>query len=283
MSVIEDSFPELYGNADEHSAQWQRRYLGTEKVQLGALLLAAGVGSLAGPPVVVVLLFGTALMAPVYRLTSRAEEKWWNGRAGAESAKTAAWRFVVAGEPSGINNQQSELELEDRMVEVAREVAQIIPVATSGAHVADEMRALRSRPLAERIDVYRRERIRSQRSWYAAKSSFNSKRATAWSLVGVLSSASALGFGIGAAIYDWQLDAVGLFSAIGASIAAWMAVRQYQTLARSYAVASAELGAIDVKIIGNTSWEEPDWASFVNEAEEAISREHVSWRASRAA
>jgi hypothetical protein len=61
-----------------------------------------------------------------------------------------------------------------------------------------------------------------------------------------------------------------------------MAVKQYQTLARSYAVASAELGAIDVKITGNPAWEEAAWASFVNEAEEAISREHVSWRASRA-
>ena len=43
-----------------------------------------------------------------------------------------------------------------------------------------------------------------------------------------------------------------------------------------------DIGAIDVKITGNPAWEEAAWASFVNEAEEAISREHVSWRASRA-
>lgn len=282
MPLIEDSFPEFYCRADEHSAQWQRRYLRTEKVQLAALLLAAGVGSFGGPPALVVLLFGAALMAQVYRLTSRADEKWWNGRAGAESAKTAAWRFVVGGEPFGIHNQQSEIELATRMVEVASEVAQLMPVPVSSAHVTDEMRELRSQPLAERIAAYQAERIRSQRGWYAGKSDFNSKRATIWSLVGVLSSALALGFGVGAAIYDWNLDAIGLFSAIGASLAAWMAVKQYQTLARSYAVASAELGVIDVKITGNSAWEEAAWASFVNEAEEAISREHVSWRASRA-
>jgi hypothetical protein len=282
MPLIEQHFPEFYLRADKYSARWQRRYLRTEKAQLVALLLAAGLGSLAGPAALVALLFAASLTAQIYRLTSRADEKWWNGRAGAESAKTAAWRFVVGGEPFGAHNPHSEVELASRMVEVAREVAQLLPVPVNGAHVTDEMRVLRSQPLTERIDVYQTERIRSQRSWYADKSEFNSKRATVWSLVGVLSTGLALVFGVCAAISDWNLDAVGLFSAIGASVAAWMAVKQYQTLARSYAVASAELAVIDIKISGNTSWEEIAWASFVNEAEEAISREHVSWRASRA-
>jgi hypothetical protein len=281
MPLIENDFPDFYCRADEHSARWHRRYLWAEKVQLAALLLAAGVGSIAGPPALVVVLFVTTLLSQVYRLTSKADEKWWNGRAGAESAKTAAWRFVVGGEPFGIHNQQSEVELANRMVEVAREVAKLVPVPVNGAHVTDEMRSLRSRTLDERIDAYRAERIRSQRSWYAGKSGFNNKRATIWSLVGVVSSFLALCFGIGAAIYDWSLDAVGFFSAVGASVAAWMAVKQYQTLARSYAVASAELGVIDVKITGNQDWDESSWASFVNEAEAAISREHVSWLATR--
>lgn len=282
MPLIERSFPEFYCQADQHSVRWQTRYLWTERVQLASLVLAAGVGSLAGPPVLAVLMFAAALMAQVYRLTSRADEKWWNGRAGAESAKTAAWRFVVGGEPFDINNHQSDLALGTRIVEVAREVAQLLPVPVSDAHVTAEMQALRSRPLHERIETYRTERIRAQRAWYAGKSAFNTKRATIWSLVGVLSSALALGIGIGAAIYDWKLDAIGFFSALSASVAAWIAVKQYQTLARSYAVASAELGVIDAKIGGRSTWEEGDWASFVNEAEEAISREHVSWRASRA-
>lgn len=62
------------------------------------------------------------------------------------------------------------------MVEVAREVAQLMPVSVSGAHVTDEMLELRSQPLAQRIDAYQAERIRSQRSWYASKSEFNSKK-----------------------------------------------------------------------------------------------------------
>ena len=144
------------------------------------------------------------------------------------------------------------------------------------------MRAVRGRPLGERIDMYQRERIQGQRDWYATKSELNGKQSTAWSLAAIALSGLALGFGIAAAVYEWRLDAIGFFAAGGASIVAWMAVKQYQTLARSYAVASAELSAIDVKIESRQRWTESEWATFVNAAEDAISREHTSWRASRA-
>jgi hypothetical protein len=38
-----------------------------------------------------------------------------------------------------------------------------------------------------------------------------------------------------------------------------------------------------MEVRSEKAWVEADWASFVSEAEEAISREHVSWRASRTA
>ena len=162
------------------------------------------------------------------------------------------------------------------------EVAKLVPVAAGASHVTAGMRSVRGRPLEERIDAYQRERIQGQRDWYATKSKFNEKRSTGWSLAAIGASGLALGFGIAAAVYEWSLDAVGFFAALGASIVAWIAVKQYQTLARSYAVPSAELSAIDVKIESRQRWTEPEWATFVNAAEDAISREHTSWRASRA-
>lgn len=282
MPIIEDEFPDFYHQADSHSMRWQVRYLWSEKVQLVALLLAAGTAALGGPPFPVVLLFGLALLAQVFRLASHADEKWWNGRAGAESAKTASWLFVVGGEPFDVGNPESDVELASRIAEVAKEVAKLVPVPTGGSHVTAGMRSLRGRPLGERIHAYQRERVQSQRDWYATKSEFNDKRSTAWSLAAIAASGLALGFGIAAAVYEWRLDAVGFFAVTGAAIAAWMAVKQYQTLARSYAVASAELSAIDVKIGSRQHWTEPEWANFANAAEDAISREHTSWRASRA-
>ena len=280
--MMEEEFPDFYRRADFHSIRWQARYLWSEKIQLAALLLAAGVASFGGPPFLVVLLFALALVAQVFRLASHADEKWWNGRAGAESAKTASWLFVVGGEPFGVGNPQADVELASRMSEIAKEVAKMVPVPAGGSHVTAGMRSVRGRPLGERIGVYQRERIQGQRDWYATKSEFNDKRSTVWSVAAIAVSGLALGFGIAAAVYEWRLDAVGFFAAVGASIVAWMAVKQYQTLARSYAVASAELSAIDVKIESRQRWMESEWATFVNAAEDAISREHTSWRASRA-
>ena len=51
-------------------------------------------------------------------------------------------------------------------------------------------------------------------------------------------------------------------------------------LATAYAVAHHELGLIASRIDEIAA--EADWARFVDESEEAISREHTLWRASRA-
>lgn len=279
--MIEDHFPDFYRRADEYSRQWQTRYLWSQKVQLLSLLAGAAVAAVGDYPLPVVVPFSVAVVAQLYRLTSRADEKWWNGRAGAESAKTASWLYVAGGAPFDINNPSAEVELATRISEIAKEVAKLLPVPSGAAHVTSEMRTLRSRPLRERVDAYQRQRVQDQCGWYSKKSHFNQARATWWSLIGVAAPGAALVLGIAAATYHWTLDAVGMFSALGAAVVAWMAVKQYETLARSYAVASAELSAIDVQISSRT-WTEEDWAVFVNAAEDAISREHTSWRASRA-
>lgn len=279
--MIEDHFPEFYRRADSHSVDWQKRYLWSQKVQLSSLLGAAVAAAVGVYGLVVVLLFALATMAELYRLVSRADEKWWNGRAGAESAKTASWLYVVGGAPFGHSNANAEVELAMRLAEVAVKVAKLLPVATAEAHVSPEMTRLRSQPLTERISTYQRERIQDQSRWYASKSRLNERRARWWSLGVIAAQALGLLLGIVAMVNDWQLDFVGVFSALGATAVAWVAVKQYETLARSYAVASAELSTIDVQI-RNGSWTEANWAAFVNAAEEAISREHTSWRASRA-
>lgn len=280
--MTEDEFPDFYRRADSASIRWQARYLWSERVQLAGFLAAAASGALTGPALLVVLFFGFALVAQVYRFASRADEKWWNGRAGAESAKTASWLFVVGGEPFDIGNPEADTEFASRIADVAKEVARLVPVPAGQAHVTAAMRSLRALPLVDRVKVFQLERVRAQCTWYASQSELNQKRSTAWSSAGIAASGLALSFGIAAAVFEWSLDAVGFFSAIGAAIVAWIAVKQYQTLARSYAVASAELSAIDVQIDSRRNWAESEWAAFVNAAEDAISREHTSWRASRA-
>ena len=76
-----------------------------------------------------------------------------------------------------------------------------------------------------------------------------------------------------------RVDLLGLASAVVAGGAAWVQAKQHQTLATAYAVTSQELSTIS----GQVDWAstEQEWAHFVDQAEEAISREHTLWRASR--
>ena len=76
------------------------------------------------------------------------------------------------------------------------------------------------------------------------------------------------------------VDLLGLFAAATASVVAWLQTKQHETLAKSYAVTAQELAAV------RSAWEtvgqsEEQWAAFVDKAEEAISREHKLWRATR--
>jgi hypothetical protein len=61
---------------------------------------------------------------------------------------------------------------------------------------------------------------------------------------------------------------------------AWFAVRQYETLGRAYVFAATELSVIHQRLLLAG---EDSWAQEVADAEEAISREHTMWRASRGA
>lgn len=280
--MIEDHFPELYRKANGHSGTWQRCYLWSERIQLIALVVPAGLASFWNPAaLVVVVSFAVATLAHSFRLATRADEKWWNGRAGAESAKTISWKFLVGGDPFAVDNPQAEVELATRLAEIASKVAKLVPVSVSQTPVTDEMKVVRHQSLDERVSLYLNERIRGQMAWYSIKSDVNVAQGKRWSFAAITAQAAALVLGIVGASNDWSFDFVGVFSAATASAVAWAAVKQFEVLGRSYAVASNELSSIEARI-NSQPWEERSWATFVNEAEEAISREHTSWQASRA-
>ena len=182
--------------------------------------------------------------------------------------------------PFEVGSAGADERLAETITAIAEKVAHLAPIASDGSHVTDEMRAIRSRPLNERIQVYRDDRVANQQGWYSSNSVKNAARANIWASAGIASTSLALLIGILAGVNDWTFDAVGVFSALAAAIAAWLGLKQHQILARSYAVASNELSTISTQI-ETRSWDEDTWSRYVNDAEEAISREHTSWRASR--
>jgi hypothetical protein len=140
------------------------------------------------------------------------------------------------------------------------------------------MRELRARSLAERRDAYRAERIEDQRQWYARRSAGHGRSVARWSVL--LATLEALGLvaAVLNAVGLLNLDLPGIAGAVAAGGLAWVQTRQHQQLATAYGIAAQELAEIACRI----DWPEtePEWAHFVDEVEEAISREHTLWWAS---
>jgi hypothetical protein len=288
----ESAFPPLYAAADRNSEDGQRRFLNATRLRLVMLVVAAafGLGSwripagadLAGVGAAVA--FVVALLAELYLLQARPDRLWYDGRAVAESAKTLTWRYLVGGSPFGreeVSEREAEQLLLDRFRQITGDLrgAHLVPVSGAADQLSPVLRRLRAGSLDERRDRYRDERIGGQQAWYARSAQRHERRATQWSLL--LTSLEALGLagGILKATGVLGVDLLGLAGALVAAGAAWVNAKQHQNLANAYAVASHELAAIS----GQVGWasSEQEWAHFVDQAEEAISREHTLWRASR--
>jgi hypothetical protein len=289
--VAESQFPPLYHAADRNSLDGQRRFLNATRLRLAMLVLAAGFGlftwrtrggDLAGIGASVA--FVVALLAELYLLQARPDRLWYDGRAVAESAKTLTWRYVVGGSPFGrqeADDREAERLLLDRFRQIAADLrgAHLVPVAGEAGQLRPELRRLRGLPLEERRELYRSQRINAQQAWYARSARRNERRTTQWSVA--LTSLEALGLtgGVLKATGVLTVDLLGFGGALVAAGVAWVQAKQHQNLANAYAVASHELSAIGAQIDWLST--EAEWAHFVDQAEEAISREHTLWRASR--
>ena len=290
VTIDESDFPALYHAADRNSLDGQRRYLTATRLRLVMLVVAAVFGLITWrrgradlAAVVAGAAFSAALLAELYLLRRRPDRLWYDGRAAAESAKTLTWRYLVGGNPFGlteVSEEEAELLLLHRFRQVAAELrgAHLVPISDAADQIGPALRRVRSLPLEDRRALYRSGRIDTQHAWYRGRARWNERRATQWSLV--LTGLEALGLGgaVLKAMGTFGFDLLGLASALVGAGAAWVQTKQHQNLASAYEVASQELAVIGAH--GDWASDEPAWAHFVDQAEEAISREHITWRAS---
>jgi SMODS and SLOG-associating 2TM effector domain 1 len=81
------------------------------------------------------------------------------------------------------------------------------------------------------------------------------------------------------AVGTLQGDILTFSGVVIAAITAWLQAKQYRTLATAHTVTFLELASIHSKLPHQQN--EAEWATFVSDAEEAFSREHTLWKASR--
>ncbi|WP_433225041.1 DUF4231 domain-containing protein [Microtetraspora malaysiensis] len=285
-----EEFPAIFRAADRTAILGQRRLLVTTGLRLGTLVTAATFGAsslkVAGIDLAAVIAAGAlacALVLEVYLLTAMPGHQWSQARVGAETARSLAWRYIAGGEPFGCDGQD-EQKIDDlllrRLGSIARDLHPFapIPLSDEDAQLTATMRRLRRLPLDERRRRYLAERVDDQRAWYRGKAMANERRASRWSVTLAVLEA----IGLVAAVLNGanvlNVDLPGIVGAFGAAGIAWVQTRQYRRLASAYSLAALELG----DIVARAEWpsSEEEWARFVHEAEETISREHTLWRTS---
>jgi hypothetical protein len=292
MSVTIDGpadFPALFRSADRESQRAQRSYLSSLRVRLGSLVVAAFGGALtlttAGGFQVggglAFLAFACALGAELFLATTSPLTTWYEGRAAAESAKTLAWRYMVRAEPFEVDDVDVDKQFHAQTYSLLQDLRSISLGTEEPAaqQITDKMRHVRALDFNERRQVYLANRIADQQRWYSEKARWNDRRARGGVLVSIVLEIAGL---IGGALkaFGWiNFDLLGFLAAAAGGVMAWIEAKQHRNLATAYGIASQELASIASEL--PTLHNEERWAAFVAQAEEAISREHTLWRASR--
>ena len=278
-------YPAIFHAADAASQSAQRWFLRLSACRLWALVAVAALAALASlinqwSAIVALAPISVALFAEIMLLARRPERRWYQARAVAESAKTLAWRYQVGGRPLGLRmtDDEADSELIARLRALLNEFCELAVPATNQDQVTSTMRRLRSSPLEERVTAYRKGRIEDQRAWYSYRANWNRRRSD-WYQVGlIVVELAAFGTALLTALLGLSVSVYSLLAALAVAGVGWLQIKQHRSMADAYSIASHELAAINSTI--DSVGGEDDWEEFVDQAEDAISREHTLWLAS---
>jgi hypothetical protein len=292
-----DFLPEQFRSADQASIEGQRQTLRWYRGLILMLVVAAAVSAVIGPGrgghgSVAPLISVAAFLAAGYfwsRLRrGNPQARWYAARAAAESVKTLAWKYTVRARPFGGPADSPEVDEEYRahVAEVLR-TFEDTGVLTPGAvpEITDGMRELRATGLTARRTMYLRLRVEGQRTWYLAKADACESQSVSWGLgtvaLMIVGGAAAVAQASGAI----SVSLFGACSAAAAAIIAWTQLKQLRPLVSAYQLAAKELDVVWGKLSvldPNEPDAEATWALLAGDVEDAVAREHTSWRSRRA-
>jgi integral membrane protein len=287
MGLEDNDLPGFWRCADNTSIKAQKTVLLLVKLRFFGLIFAALLGVIASVTswkfisILISVCFLMILLVEALEMHLQPNQNWYSGRALAESAKTLAWRFAVCGAPFDKDLSPSEAKklLRERIDEVSKEASDKIIIDSDHPIVTEAMVKLRQSSFEERKKAYISQRLENQYVWYANKAKWNQKRATYWKIILITGEFLATGIAGSQYIGLIPINIAGLLSTIVGCASTWIAVKQFSNLASAYSITASELAILKSKIEDIT---DPDkWAIEVDDAEEAISREHTLWLASR--
>lgn len=279
-------YPALYESASELSDSSQKSYLSLIRSEYGFLVIAAILSmdwsSRPSYFAIYVLILLGSLSVLIGRNYWKPEQAWYRGRALAESIKTSCWRYCMRADPFGDvpTREQAFAEFRDHLLEILKTNQfigdRLSPDSSAKEQIPISMQAVRALSLDERKAYYLEHRIQEQRTWYAKKAGYNKRASRLWSRIGIGAYTIAISLALARIVYpEWKLWPIEPVLVIAAAIVGWTQVKKFNELASSYTLTAHEIGLIQGKMASATS--EAAFSEFVNDSEQAFSREHTQW------
>jgi hypothetical protein len=231
------------------------------------------------------LIFLATLFLSIFLVVKRYDKTWYNARAVAESVKTVTWRYMMHAEPYNdpeeavnrsalISTQRQILEQNTQLAHAFKEVT-----ATKDP-VSKKMTDIRSFSLTERINTYIKERIDKQRLWYARKAGYNKRKALLWFIVMCLAQTGALiCVLVRIAKPTWVYLPIDVFIVLAGASLTWVQTKKFNDIAAAYTLTAHEISLL--REYSKDVTDDIEFSNFVNDSENAFSREHTQWQARR--
>lgn len=294
IMVKREDFPGLHRGSDEASSKAQRTYLILQRLYLGSLVIGSAFGALTAIGLqdwnvviytVTASVFAVGLLLLGVIRTRQDDKAWFDGRAIAESVKTATWRFMAKAPPFAADSGDPERRFVAELAEIrkarpnfGKHLAGVLDANATA--ITDVMRRTREMTLKERKQLYIASRLRDQKAWYAKKAQANARSGNIWfAATAVLQTCALVTAVVQAKLGGLPVNILPLLATFTAVVAAWSQVKRYDELAQAYALAAHELEELDS--LGTSVKTEAEFAQLVEQTEEACSREHTMWAARR--
>jgi conflict system pore-forming effector with SLATT domain len=293
VSIAKEAYPALYQAADASSVAGQASYRRLVQTELAFVLGGAFFGVLGaflrelGPllPGLSALSLLGAMATKLINRQSGSDQRWFDGRAVAETVKTEAWRYMMRLTPYDDDATADDRLAVDLITAIrARPNLQLtLNVLSDDPHqISDQMRQARALPLDERRRLYIQDRLSDQASWYRRRALSNQVNGRRWFWLSLGGQAAAAAFAF-TSIFESTLplpSLVGLFASVATAATAWTQLGRHDELSKSYALAYQEL--LMIRTLGEKVSSETGLDRLVTDGENAISREHTMWMAKRA-
>ncbi|MFF7759762.1 DUF4231 domain-containing protein [Streptomyces griseorubiginosus] len=307
----------MFRSNDQWALTRQSEAFRATMTQLALLLVATVFATLADHfdshvlTAVSALLYGLTVVTGVVVQRRRARAHWQAHRDAAETVKSLAWQYMVHGgpfhskvrDPDGLFNQQLEEHLRGlRRIGWKEPAPERAPGTNSGPvpassaytlwdpasrHEPDDprhpqitraMRAVRDKPFAVRKDIYLRDRVLDQLSWYGGRAVQARRSAALWSALTALLTLLALVAAVSRSaglVSGWDLS--GLLAASAATGVAWLETRRHHPL--SFAHALVREGLETQRAVLAQSVAEDRWPQAVTDTEHLMLPQHTDWLA----